>query len=419
MGNNEIIFVELSSKFSVIIERMPELPSGALVILFKQGSRNELPQQAGITNLLLGLLFRQTTKKTFIEIQEYIDSLGAELDSFVAKEISGIYSRYLVDRFNEVWSLTEEIIFYPKFTEEEFTKEKKLTEKEIISEEDDPEEYLFNVFYKNLFPNHPLSNRIIGDMDSITQLVLDEVRNYYSNCLLYAPICVSITGNIDPDFVLKLAEQMKNLLSNLFGLINHNDTTQKDTPTFKPLSNFVNVKKKGVQQSYTVIGWYTCPYQSEYYFPVIFANTILGGCTSSRLYYEVREKRGLAYSISSFTDFYSDIGILGVYFITQPDLAEAVTEIVLEQTHKLRLQGISKDEFDLARNYVKSQTLIRTDNPLARALRNARNKLLINRIPTVSEIINEIENVSLIRVNEAIGELSANQLIVRVEPSER
>ncbi|MEO0072062.1 MAG: pitrilysin family protein [candidate division WOR-3 bacterium] len=414
MAEEHVVSLELTDGLAVVVEKMPDLKSGASVICFRCGSRNELPNKSGLTNLLLGLMFRQTKNKTSREIQRYIESLGAVLDSFVSKEISGIYARYLTDKLVDVWNLSEEIISLPLFTEEELQKEKKLIENEIISDEDDAEKYLFTRFYKQLFPAHPLGNRIVGEIASISQILLDDIKNYY-NYFLCAPLCISVAGNIDLNFVVEKAEQLKSILrhSGTNSLININ---QKVPQNIKCSS--INIKKAGLLQSYTAIGWYTYSYLSKYYFPTVLANTIFGGCISSRLYYEIREKRGLVYSISSFLDFYSDVGIWGIYFVTQPKLVDKVTEIILNEVQQLRTRGISHEELDLARNYIKSDIVIRNENPLARAMRNARNKLLLSRTPTILDTLQEIEDVTLSQVNEAIAGLEGDPLVVNLIPEE-
>jgi predicted Zn-dependent peptidase len=421
MAGNEIQVYPLENNIVLTYEKMPLIPSVALGVFFKQGSRNEPQSLSGITNLLLGVLFRGSVKKSSSEIKDYIERHGAIIEPITTKELSGLYARFLPDKFSSICEIVEEILLMPAFLEEEILKEQELIEKEIIAEDDENEKILFKAFYKTLFSKDSLGMPVLGEITTVKKITKADLTNYYQDYLKQA-IVISVAGDLSNDVVVK---QTARLASAINKHRNFNDKKGSKSQSLQPslslpISVTKNLIKKDLFQSYTVLGTFRpdYSYRSSNYYQLNLLNTILGGCISSRLYSKIREERGLVYSISSFIDFYYDLGVFGIFFVASPKEHEEILTVIKNEITALKEKGASPEELNLAVNYTKSRITIANNEPLARVIRNAKNLLFLERVLPIEQILDSLEKTTTKEVNDCAQNLPLEYSIINLIPKE-
>lgn len=404
---NNIQKTTINPNLSIVTENMPYLPSTALGIFFNNGSRYETKDIQGITHLIEHMLFKGTKTKCAKEIAYIAESAGAILDGFTSKETTGIYSRFLASEFTKILTLIIEIISESDFSGVEIEKEKNVILQEIKESEETPPDYLFSLLFEALFPNHPLSFPITGTSTTVQSMTRDDVINYYRNKYLCSKVCISAAGSI-------VHEQ---LVENLFKL--HNWLTPSDSlPISSPSKNteptlFIK-PRNDLTQVYNTFAKFTMPFKDPRRYALTVVNTIWGGSLSSRLFQKLREEEGLVYTIYSYLDFYSDIGILGIYSVIDAKNNQALVEKIIDTTNQLLKYGITKDEFDRAINYCKGNLVLGTEDPMARMMRNAKNLLLLDKIIPVEESIAAYDRLTLDDVNAILPELMPDNLFCAV-----
>jgi len=406
---SDIQITKINPYFSVITEYISDFPSVAIGVFFQHGSRNETAEMNGISHLIEHMLFKGTKNKTAKDIAYISESAGAVIDGFTTREISGIYCRCLASEFDKMLDLMSEIISLPLFDPNGLEKEKQVIAQEIAESLDDPQEQVFALLFEALFQNHPLSFSSVGKVDTINKLTHDVIADYYFMKFLPSKVCISAAGNIGH---LKLVDklQLKShqiLASNPIPIIRPNIDTERTT---------IIQTRCNLTQLYAAAASPTFSYRDEERYGMIVLNNIWGGAMSSRLFQRVREQEGLAYSIFSFVDFYSDIGILGAYFVSDVKNQEKIYRCGYEETIKLQKDGITQAEFDNAINSCKGMLTLSSEDSMSRMIRNAKNDLLLNRCVSTEESILKFEQLSIDKVNALTVALPGEYSVANVGP---
>ncbi len=403
---SEIQITEISPYFSVISETMPNIKSAALGVFFQHGSRCESSSEQGITHLIEHLLFQKTKQKTAREIALFAESRGAVVDGFTTKELSGIYARFVNSNFYDIIDLISECICEVEFTEETLNKEQHLIIKEIENIEDNPEEYIFILFDKFLFADHPLSYPSVGIKETVSSLKLKQIVDYYYNKYLTSKVCISAAGQIEHNQLVDGAQKLIDLLK----------LNTKSQIFSKPITKIeakrIIKRRSDLQQVYSLGGKFTFSYQSEERYGLILLNNIWGGMISSRFFNRLREKEALVYTVTTFLDLYSDIGIIGGFIVMDPTNLKRVYWVGQEELERLSSEGITEEELQRSINYTKSLLIVNNEDPMSRMIRNAKHKLLLNRVVTIDETIAKFEKCSIESINKLTDQLPLKNYIV-------
>lgn len=406
---NNIRVTEINPNFSVVSEVIPNLESAALGVFFSCGSRYENEAERGVNHLIEHLLFKGTHKKGASEIAKFVESKGAIIDGFTTKETSGIYSRYFANNFDDISGLINEIILSSNFNADLLEKEKNIIINEINESRDNPEESVFLLLNQALFDKHPMAFPIDGTLESIANINREQVIEYYQKKFLRSKICVSATGKIDHD---KLVDS--------FSVLDRADIASKPQQSVRPKTNIERLRitevRKDLSQLYSAAGSFTFSYSDDERYGMILLNNIWGSSMSSRLFNRIREQEGLVYSIFTFIDLYSDIGVIGAFYISDPKNQQRIYECGYEETVKIQQSGITQNDLERAVNYCKSLLVLGNEDPMSRMIRNAKHQLLLNRIVTIKDSIAKFENYDTAAINTLTQQLPLDYSVVNITP---
>ncbi|MEO0086758.1 MAG: pitrilysin family protein [candidate division WOR-3 bacterium] len=381
---------------TLVLEHRPFYPSVALCVAFNHGSRDEPKEMNGISHFVEHMLFKGTKNKTAKEISYYAESIGCILDAFTGREMTGIYARFLKEFAEPVCDLLKEIICYPLFNSQEFEKEREVIIEEIKQSNEDDEDLLFNLFFNTLFPNASLGLPIAGKIETIKKFTPEIIKQFYWENYTKSKVVISVVGDLEKEVYQKMSENL--LLKE--GSENKREII-KEGGSLK-----ISVKNKtDLDSVYFILGKKIFFQEEKEKYALSIFNTSLGGSLSSRLFQRLREEEGLVYQISSFVDFYEDVTIFGIYFVCDKAKLEKTLNIVTEELIKLKKEGFTKREYEIALNYTKSAIVIHLENPLNRSFNLAKNEFIYGRSFTVEEILdayNQVKKEQLDLITEKV-----------------
>lgn len=366
------------SGLRIIFEPIPYLDSVTFGIFFKQGSRYESKELAGISHLIEHMLFKGTKKRSNKEIFRFLESKGGIGDGFTGKDLSGIYIRCPSNVYPALLELLREIVLEPSFPEKELIKEKMIISEEIRSAKEDPSERIFDLLFQAMFGDSPVGRPITGEEKSVNSISSKDLHDFYIKNYGTENSLLVVVGNFQEEFI---GEEW---------------TLQKGSnksPTYSPQNNsrFLVEKKKDLTQVYAALGIETQGLCSEERYPLALLSIIMGGGMCSRLFQIMREEKAIAYTITSFLHLFEDIGILGIYFVTEKKKLDQALYTIYKEMEKIRKEGFEQQELEIAKNLVKSSILLDMESPTERMMRIGKGKLLQERLIPIPEVIKKYE----------------------------
>lgn len=391
---------ELGGGLRVITENVPSVRSVALGLFVKTGSRDETPAQAGVSHFLEHLLFKGTERYSAIEISEYFDGLGAMTNAATSKETTHLYSRFLDEHTEAAFDLLAEMFLRPTYPD--IDSERQVVIEEIAMYEDEPSDRVHDFLAEAIFGEHPLGKRILGTADVIGSIPVPDISAYHQARYLGKNIVVSAAGSVEHARIVELA---KTHLQAAIG------ETPRSNGGASPEHGSLRFYEKETEQFHICFGAPGIPRDDDRRFALSVMDTIFGGSTSSRLFREIREKRGLAYAVGSYSEQYVDRGLVGLYVGTRPDNVAEACEIIGRELTSLRSDGVSTEELDRAKENVKGRMVLSLESTSARMGRNARSSLFDLPILSLDEMIARIEAVTGNQIAELAAELYAPERI--------
>lgn len=368
----------------IVLENIPTVRSVAIGVWIGTGSRNETEQNNGISHFLEHMFFKGTKTRTAREIAESFDSIGGQVNAFTSKEYTCYYAKVLDTHAEFALEVLADMFFNSTFVEEELDKEKKVVLEEIKMYEDTPDDIVHDLLSKAIYKDHSLGFPILGTEETLTTFTGDSLRTYMSDFYTPENVVISVAGNIGEDFIGKVEKY--------FGQF---DGKQKETSSQKPVFHANRIaKKKDTEQAHLCLGYQGLPVGHEDIYSLIVMNNILGGSMSSRLFQEVREQRGLAYSIFSYHSAFKDSGIITIYGGTGADQLELLLETIHETLEKLQQDGITEKELNNSKEQLKGSLMLSLESTNSRMSRNGKNELLLKKHRSLDEIISEIDKVT-------------------------
>lgn len=392
---------KLANGVRIITETLPESRSVSMGIWILAGSRNETNEKQGISHLMEHMMFKGTEKRTAKEIAEAFDSIGGDVNAFTSKEYTCIFATVLDQHADYAWEVLSDMFLHSTFEEEELEREKKVIAEEIDMIEDTPDDIIHDYIHESTFKNHPLEQSILGTKDSLFQISRDDLLNYREKYYTAERVVVSVAGNLTTSLSEKVSDSLIELRKGAA-------VEGSFYSTFHPSNTIV---KKPSHQSHFCLGYPGLSMNDDKLYRMSILENILGGSMSSRLFQQVREEHGLAYSIFSYHSTFMDNGLLVIYGGTKPDQLTEMEEIIHSIVKDFTTTGISEREMRQTKEQLKGQLILGLEHSSSHMQKNGRMELLGLPYQTPDEIVQKIEEVSLADVN-----LLAEQLL-NTEPS--
>jgi len=361
-----------------------------LGIWVKVGSRHETPDKNGISHFLEHMFFKGTKKRTATDISFHIDSLGGDLNAFTSRENTAFYVKVLDEYIDKGVELLTDIFLHSLYQEEEIEKEKGVIKEEIKLVEDTPDEYIHDLFSRTIWGETELGQPVLGKRETIKTFTRDDLLNHVRKYYGTSDTVVACAGNFEPDHVI-------NLLNHYLGNLRRGSEPQSfSAPSFR---SAIEVYPKDLSETHICCGYEGLSFASPERYAIAILNSIVGSSVSSRLFQEIREKKGYAYSIYSFVSSYQDTGFWAVYAGTGRKRAVSVTELIIKEMQGL-YNTISNTELRRAKDQLKGNIILGLESTSNRMQSIARQEIYYGRYFTQKEIMREIEAVSLSHVKD-------------------
>jgi predicted Zn-dependent peptidase len=384
----------LGSGVRVVTEEVPSVRSVALGLWVRTGSRNETPAQAGVSHFLEHLLFKGTARYSAIEISEYFDGLGASINAATGKETTHLHARFLDEHTDEVFDLLAEMLLAPTYPE--IDSERDVVLEEIAMYDDEPQDRVHDYLAEAVFGEHPLGRRVLGEAEVIASVPVPEIEAYRHARYTGAEIVVGAAGHLDHERIVALSERLVSPPPSAAG--NHSSTSVASRAR-------LCMQEKDTEQYHICFGAPGITRDDERRYGLAVLDSIFGGSTSSRLFREIREKRGLAYSVGSYNEQYTDSGLVATYVGTREDNVEEACSIIGAELERLRAEPVSGDELARAKENVKGRLVLSSESTAARMTRISRSTLFDQPIDTLDEMIAKVDAVTVEGLTELASEL--------------
>lgn len=384
-----------SNGVRIVAEHIPFVRSVAIGIWVKAGSRYEETEMKGISHFLEHMLFKGTTSRTAREIAEAFDAIGGQVNAFTSKEYTCYYAKVLDEKAEYALDILSDMFFNSIFDEEELEKEKNVVLEEISMYEDAPDELVQELLSKASYGEHPLAYSVLGTKNTLLAIERDDLERYRARFYTPENIVISVAGNFSDSLIRSIEEKFGSFRSS-------GETVQWKQATFCP--DKIS-KNKEIEQSHLCIGFLGLPFGHERIYELSILNNVIGGSMSSRLFQEIREEKGWAYSVYSYHSAFSDTGLLVIYAGTAPDQTEIVFDAIMKTVQTLKQEGITRQELENSKAQLKGNLMLSLESTNSRMSRNGKNELLLKKLKSIDEILDSIESVTLERVNQLADEL--------------
>jgi predicted Zn-dependent peptidase len=385
----------LSNGVRVLSEPMPQMVSATIGIWVENGSRYEQTRQNGVSHFIEHLLFKGTRRRSAAQIAEEIDAVGGVLNAFTGKEYTCYYAKVLGEDVKMTTELLADIFLESVFAPEEIDRERQVVLQEISQAEDTPDDFIHDLFNLHFWQGHPLSLPICGSVDTVNAIDRELMLSFMADRYRAERVLIAAAGAVDHD---RLVADCERLFGSIRGDGKH---TEIEAPRERVM--VINHPKK-LEQAHLCIGGPGLSQVAPLRYAAYLLNTALGGGMSSRLFQEVREKRGRVYSIYSFLSAFLDCGYFGIYAGTSPDWVDEVIEVSLTEIANVAHEGLRSDELARAKSQLKGNMLLGMESTDGRMNRLARNEIYFRRDVPLEEIAREIEGVS----NEQVIEVASS-----------
>ncbi len=384
----------------VLSEELPDLPSVSVGLWVESGSRHEAGEQAGISHFLEHLFFKGTERRTAAQIAEEIDAVGGYLNAFTNKEYTCYHARVLPEHLGVALDLLGDIFLHSRFPAEEIERERSVILQEISMAEDTPDDHVHDLFGQAFWAGHPLARPVAGSAETVTPLVRDDFVRFLEARYRPDRVLLVAAGCLAHDELVAVAEKA---FGGLQGL------SKPDVPTPPVPRSGLTVHQKGLEQVHICLGVPGIPEDHPDRYAAHLLTQALGGGMSSRLFQEIRERRGKAYSVFAFLPSFRDGGYLGVYVATSAAWAREVVELVQEEFRRLAADGLRPDELARTKAQIKGSMLLSLETSGNRMGRLARNEIYFRRDVPLAEIAAAVDRVD----GEAV--LAAARRLLRPE----
>ena len=390
---------ELNNGVKIITKQMPYVRSVTMGIWVNAGSRDETLSENGLSHLIEHLIFKGTKKRSAFQIAKEFDDIGGQTNAFTTMENTCFHAKVMDSHLETMVEVMSDIFLNSLFEETEVLKERPVILQEIGMVEDSPDEYIHVLSGRHFWGNHPLGRSILGTRENILRFDAETIKQFFKR--LYQPdrIIISASGNVDH-------QHFVDLIGPAFESIHKSD----DFPERKtPAGNTsVNLHTRKLEQTHICIGvnGLSTGHPLRYGFSLM--STLLGGNMSSRLFQDIREKRGLAYTVYSFVSTHVDSGMFGAYAAVDPLRAVETAQLLVSHMHRLKEQRVQESELMGAKEYIKGNLLLSSESSENQMVRLAQNEMHFQRQVSIQEVVEKIDAVTTDDIQEIADRLFSN-----------
>ena len=375
---------------------MTQVRSISIGVWLTRGSRHETAERGGIAHFVEHMLFKGTATRSAEDIAQAIDSIGGQLDAFTAKEYASYYIKVLDEHLPLAIDLLSDIVRNPAFSPEDIEREKKVVVEEIKMVEDTPDDLVHELFTQGFWENHPLGRPILGTRETVESFDADLLRSYFQNAYTAPNLIVSAVGNLEHERVRELVEET-------FGSVAQTSEPFREQPP-KVVPKIL-IRNKELEQSHVCLGASSYPQNHDDRYSSYVLNTLLGGSMSSRLFQNVREKRGLAYAVFSGLSAYRDAGSFTIYAGCSNEAVGQVIDLVVEELRGVKRTPVPDAELRRAKDHLKGSLMLSLENTASRMSHLARQEIYFDRQFGLDETLQGIERVTAAEVQRVAADL--------------
>jgi len=389
-GNSLINRYTCKNGVRIVLENIPTVRSVAIGVWIGTGSRNEDPTINGVSHFLEHMFFKGTKTRSARDIAESFDRIGGQVNAFTSKEYTCYYAKVLDEHADQALDTLADMFFNSTFDEEELKREKNVVYEEIKMYEDAPDDIVHDLLSKASFGNHPLGYPILGTEKTLDTFNGDSMRDYMSKTYIPENVVISVAGNIDDSFVQEIEKYFGDYTS-------PHKPQQAEKPAF-----FTEklARKKDTEQAHLCLGFEGLAIGSKDVYSLIVLNNVLGGSMSSRLFQDVREQRGLAYSVFSYHSSYRDNGLVTIYGGTGSNQLDVLYDTIQDTLNELKDKGITDKELNNSKEQLKGNLMLSLESTNSRMSRNGKNELMLGEHRSLDEIIQLVSDVTKPSVDE-------------------
>jgi predicted Zn-dependent peptidase len=378
---------------------MTQVRSISIGVWLTRGSRHESAENGGIAHFVEHMLFKGTATRSAEDIAQAIDSIGGQLDAFTAKEYASYYIKVLDEHLPLAIDVLSDIVMNPAFTADDIEREKKVVLEEIKMVEDTPDDLVHELFTQGFWENHPLGRPILGRPETVESFHADLLHRYFRNAYIAPNFVISAVGNLEHDRVRELVEEK-------FAKVpTQGESVGENAPTVVPK---ILVRTKELEQSHICLGASSYPQDHDDRYSSYVLNTLLGGSMSSRLFQNVREKRGLAYAVFSGLSAYRDAGSFTIYAGCSNEAVGEVIDLVVEELRGVKQAPVPPAELQRAKDHLKGSLMLSLENTASRMSHLARQEIYFDRQFGLDETLQGVERVTAKDVQRVASDLFRN-----------
>ncbi|GIF18495.1 putative zinc protease [Paractinoplanes tereljensis] len=403
----------LPSGLRIVTEAIPGTRSASLGVWVGIGSRDETPNMSGASHFLEHLLFKGTHKRTALQISAEIEAVGGETNAFTTKEYTCYYARVLDADLPLAVDVLVDAVADSILEPSDVETERAVILEEIAMHEDEPGDEVHDIFTEAIFGDHPLGRLISGTEESITPMTRNQINGFYRRRYTPSQIVVAAAGNLDHNTVVRLVR--KALAGTpLDGSAAAPADPRAGSKRVRHQKPHTVVRNRDTEQAHVVLGGVGIGRRDERRFALGVLNNVLGGGMSSRLFQEIREKRGLAYSVYSYASQYADAGLFGVYAGCAPGKVEEVLDLARTELARVAADGLTAEEIARGKGMVKGSYVLGLEDSGSRMSRLAKSELLYGDLMSVDELLGRVDAVTKEEVDAIAADLLAQPMSLAV-----
>ncbi len=387
---------------------MGHTPSVAVGFWVDAGSRDEPPALSGASHFLEHLLFKGTAERSARDIAEAVEAVGGEMNAFTTKEYTAFYVRLLTADLDLALDVLSDIMWAPALRPEEVEAERQVILEEIHLHHDEPADVVHELVHAGAWPRHPLGHEVLGHARTIETMSATDIRGYFESHYRPASIVVAAAGGVEHDAVVDgIARRYRGP-----------EGSRPPRPADEgAVRHGVELQHRDTEQAHVVVGLEGLARDDEDRYALTVLNQLLGGGMSSRLFQEIREERGLAYSVYSYRAAYAETGLLALYAGTSPARAGTVLDLMAAELDRLGSEGVGERELEVARGHVRGSLVLGLEDTASRMSRLGRSQLLHGRTLALDELLARFEAVTTEEVNRVARRvLAGSRVLAAVGP---
>ena len=375
----------LPNGLRLLTERMPQVRSVSIGVWLARGSRHEPQERGGIAHFVEHMLFKGTATRTAEDIAQALDSVGGQMDAFTAKEYASYYIKVLDEHLPFALDVLSDIVMNPRFSPEDVEREKKVVLEEIKMVEDTPDDLVHELFTENFWADHPLGRPILGTKETVESLDAEALSRYFGGTYTAPNLIVAAVGNVDHS-------RVRDLVARAFNALPTNTAPVTEAPP--RVVPCTIIRNKELEQSHVCLGTSGYRQDHEDRYSSYVMNTVLGGSMSSRLFQNVREKRGLAYAVFSGLSAYRDTGSMTIYAGCANDAVGELIDVVITELRRMKDEPLADAELRRAKDHLKGSLMLNLESTSSRMSHIARQEIYFDRQFGLDETLEGVERVT-------------------------